>query len=92
MRDGLCSMAKRIATGSTTTSEASVEISRENRDLATRTENQAFKIEQATSGMEVIAATVQQNAKLSSTASGLAVGALVDKIQEVNARSRDNQA
>ncbi|MFM0395046.1 methyl-accepting chemotaxis protein [Paraburkholderia phytofirmans] len=92
MRDGLCSMAKRIATGSTTTSEASVEISQESRDLATRAENQAFKIGQPTSGMEVIAATVQQNAPRSSTASGLAVDALVDTIEEVNARSRDNQA
>ncbi|WP_211621135.1 methyl-accepting chemotaxis protein [Paraburkholderia domus] len=102
MQDGLCSMVKRIATGSATMSEASAEISQGNRDLATRTENQAFKIEQATSGMEVIAATVQQNAQRSSTASGLAVDAsavaakggvavdaLVDTIEEVNAGSRD---
>jgi len=71
----LVSVVNDIAAASGSVQEASVEITNGNNDLSKRTEQQAASLEQTSSAMEEITATVQQNAENSIQANTLARGA-----------------
>lgn len=71
----LVSVVNDIAAASGSVQQASVEITNGNNDLSKRTEQQAASLEETSSAMEEITATVQQNAENSIQANTLARGA-----------------
>lgn len=73
--DKLVNVVTDIAVASNSVQQASVEISNGNNDLSKRTEQQAASLEETSSAMEEITATVQQNAENSIQANTLARGA-----------------
>lgn len=73
--DKLVSVVNDITDSSTRVKDAAGEISRGNSNLSQRTEQQAASLEETSSAMEEITATVQQNAENSMQANTLARGA-----------------
>ncbi len=75
MRDSLTRIVSQVRAGTDTIATASVQIVSGNRELSTRTEQQAGSLEETASSMEELTSTVKQNADNARQANQLAVSA-----------------
>jgi len=75
MTESLVNIVDRVRVGTTTIVNASNEIVSGNHDLSARTEQQAHSLQETASSMEVLTATVKQNADSAQTANQLAQSA-----------------
>jgi methyl-accepting chemotaxis protein len=101
MQDGLARIVSEVRGGAEAISTAASEIAAGNLDLSSRTEQQAGSIEETASSLEILTATVRQNAdnarqanQLAASASSVAqrggavVSQVVDTMGSINAASR----
>jgi methyl-accepting chemotaxis protein len=101
MQASLSDAVTKVRQGSQSVATASAEISQGNQDLSNRTEQQAGVLEETTSSMEDLGATVKQNADNARRANQLALGAstvavaggevvgqVVDTMKGINESSR----
>jgi methyl-accepting chemotaxis protein len=101
MRDSLAEIVGQVRSGTDTIAAASAQIASGNQDLSARTEHQASSLEQTTSSMEQLIATVKTNgdnarqanqmaASASEIASkgGAVVAQVVDTMDSINASSK----